>query len=167
MLNLTDSFLTQKIDIQEAVKPLEAGDMRDSRVANSANSTDLRVRIITATILLPVAILLSFAGGWLFLALVLPVMCIGMLEFYVMEKDTAMQGSSLTGIPTGVRRSTWFLPTSRLALAGCSGTRHCIDAGIGVFAPSQATWASAGAGGYDAMWRHLYCLSGCLFSQLA
>lgn len=76
--------------------------MRDSLVTNSADSTDLRVRIITATILLPVAILLSFAGGWFFLALVLPVMCIGMLEFYVMEKDTAMQGSSLTGIPTGV-----------------------------------------------------------------
>ena len=32
----------------------------------------------------------------------LPVMAVGMLEFYVMEKDTTMQGSSLTGIPTGI-----------------------------------------------------------------
>ena len=76
--------------------------MRDSLVTDSVNSTELRVRLITASILTPVAILASFVGGWLFLCLVLPVMCIGMLEFYVMEKDTKMQGSSLTGIPTGV-----------------------------------------------------------------
>ena len=76
--------------------------MRDSLVTDSADSTELRVRLITASILTPVAILASLAGGWLFLCLVLPVMCIGMLEFYVMEKDTKMQGSSLTGIPTGI-----------------------------------------------------------------
>ena len=76
--------------------------MSDSLVTNSAESTELRVRLITASVLLPVAILVSFAGGELFFALILPVMAIGMLEFYVMEKDTPTQGSSLTGIPTGV-----------------------------------------------------------------
>lgn len=81
--------------------------MRDSLVTDSADTTELRVRLVTATILTPVAILASFAGGWLFLCLVLPVMCIGMLEFYVMEfyvmeKDTEMRGSWLTGIPTGI-----------------------------------------------------------------
>ncbi len=75
--------------------------MRDSLVTDSADSTELRIRIITAGIVLPIAILAAIAGGWLFLALALPVMCIGMLEFYVMEKDIRMQGSSLTGIPTG------------------------------------------------------------------
>ncbi len=76
--------------------------MRDSLVTDSSSSTDLRERIITASVLLPIAILASLAGGWLFVAMILPVMCVGMLEFYVMEKDTTMQGSSLTGIPTGV-----------------------------------------------------------------
>lgn len=76
--------------------------MRESRVTDSAESTELRHRLITASVLLPVAILVSFAGGELFFFLILPVMAIGMLEFYVMEKDTPTQGSSLTGIPTGI-----------------------------------------------------------------
>lgn len=76
--------------------------MRDGIVTDTATATDLRERLITAGLLLPIAILASLAGGWLFVLLALPVMCIGMLEFYVMEKDTAMQGSSLTGIPTGI-----------------------------------------------------------------
>lgn len=76
--------------------------MRDSLITDSSRSTDLRERIITAGVLLPIAILASLAGGWLFVLLILPVMCVGMLEFYLMEKDTTMQGSSLTGIPTGI-----------------------------------------------------------------
>ena len=76
--------------------------MRESLVPDASNATDLRERLITASVLLPIAILASLAGGWFFVLLALPVMCVGMLEFYVMEKDTAMQGSSLTGIPTGV-----------------------------------------------------------------
>ena len=69
---------------------------------NSGKTANLRLRLVTAAILLPIALLASFAGGVPFLIILLPVMCIGMLEFYVMEKDTAMQGSSLTGIPTGI-----------------------------------------------------------------
>ena len=65
--------------------------------------------------LLPIAILVSFAGGQLFFGIVLPVMAIGMLEFYVMEKDTATQGSSLTGIPTGIAVvSAFYLQEARL-----------------------------------------------------
>ena len=76
--------------------------MSDRLITHSSISTNLRERLITASVLLPVAILASLVGGWLFMCLVLPVMCIGMLEFYVMDKDTKMQGSSLTGIPTGI-----------------------------------------------------------------
>ena len=76
--------------------------MRDNFVTDSIQSKDLRVRLITAGIATPIAILVSFIGGWLFFCLILSIMCIGMLEFYLMEKDTKMQGSSLTGIPTGV-----------------------------------------------------------------
>ena len=103
--------------------------MRDSLVTDSADTTELRVRLVTATILTPVAILASFAGGWLFLCLVLPVMCIGMLEFYVMEfyvmeKDTEMRGSWLTGIPTGIAivhvlLSCRLIGSGKLALVMC------------------------------------------------
>ena len=68
---------------------------------NFRKTANLRLRLVTAIALLPVALLASFAGGISFLMALLPVMCIGMLEFYAMEKDTTMQGSSLTGIPTG------------------------------------------------------------------
>lgn len=76
--------------------------MSDSLFSNPKELTNLQLRILTAIILLPIAIIGSLAGGVLFVALLLPVTCVGMLEFYLMEKDTRMQGSSLTGIPTGV-----------------------------------------------------------------
>ena len=82
--------------------------MRQSVFSETRTATDLRERLITAGILLPIAILASLAGGWLFVLLALPIMCVGMLEFYVMEKDTAMQGSSLTGIPTGIAVALGF-----------------------------------------------------------
>ena len=77
------------------------GRMSGRLFTNSGKAANLRLRLVTAAVLLPVALLGSFVGDILFLALLLPVMGIGMLEFYVMEKDTGMQGSSLTGIPTG------------------------------------------------------------------
>ena len=76
--------------------------MGDRIVAKSRQAADLRTRLLTASVVLPMAVLASLAGGILFLIFTLPVMCVGMLEFYVMEKDTRMQGSSLTGIPTGI-----------------------------------------------------------------
>lgn len=52
-------------------------------------------------------------------------MCIGMLEFYVMEKDTRMQGSSLTGIPTGIAIAFGFFLDYdwlwQIAIAACVG----------------------------------------------
>ena len=76
--------------------------MRESAVTDSAETIELRKRLLTACLLLPIAILVTYAGGGWFFGVILPVMAIGMLEFYVMEKDTATQGSSLTGIPTGI-----------------------------------------------------------------
>ena len=76
--------------------------MDERRMAEAGQAADLRRRLITASVLLPLTVLASLAGGTIFLAFTLPVMCVGMLEFFVMEKDTPMQGSSLTGIPTAV-----------------------------------------------------------------
>ena len=82
--------------------------MGDRVVAKSGQKTDLRQRIITASVAVPVAAIASLEGGLVFLCLALPVMCVGMLEFYVMEKETRMQGSSLTGIPTGIAVALGF-----------------------------------------------------------
>lgn len=76
--------------------------MRNGLVTDSGIRSNLRIRLLTASVVTPIAVLASLAGGWQFLLLILPVMCIGMLEFFVMEKETAMQGSSLTGIPAGI-----------------------------------------------------------------
>ena len=76
--------------------------MGEKSAADSGQGADLRRRVITACVLLPLTVLASLAGGEVFLIITLPVMCVGMLEFFVMEKETRMQGSSLTGIPTGV-----------------------------------------------------------------
>lgn len=76
--------------------------MREDVVTHSTKAANLRIRLLTASIITPIAVLASLAGGWLFLLMTLPVMSIGMLEFFVMEKHTSMQGSSLTGIPTGL-----------------------------------------------------------------
>lgn len=76
--------------------------MSDRLFIQTKEMTNFQLRLLTALILLPIALITSFLGGIAFLMILLPVMCVGMLEFYVMEKDTTMQGSSLTGIPTGV-----------------------------------------------------------------
>ena len=76
--------------------------MEDFLFAKPAVGANLRLRLLTASVLLPLAVGLSLLGGWAFVALVLPLMSIGMLEFYVMEKKSPSQGSSLTGIPTGL-----------------------------------------------------------------
>lgn len=82
--------------------------MSDRTAVSTAQAANLRLRIITASVFLPLAIAASLFGGLVFLSFTLPVMCIGMLEFYVMEKDTRMQGSSLTGIPTGIAIALGF-----------------------------------------------------------
>lgn len=76
--------------------------MSDQLFNQTKEMTNLQLRLITTIILLPIALITSFLGGIPFMLMLLPVMCIGMLEFYVMEKDTTMQGSSLTGIPIGI-----------------------------------------------------------------
>jgi len=76
--------------------------MSDRLFSDTKELTNLQLRLLTAVILLPIAIIGSLVGGVLFLVMLLPVMCVGMLEFYKLEKDTRMQGSALTGIPTGI-----------------------------------------------------------------
>jgi len=76
--------------------------MSERLFTSAKELTNLQLRLLTAIILLPIAMGASALGGVFFMIALLPVMCVGMLEFYLMEKDTTMQGSSLTGIPTGI-----------------------------------------------------------------
>lgn len=76
--------------------------MGDRLFPKGKRLTNFQLRLLTAVILLPIAIIASFVGGVWFLALLLPVMSVGMLEFYMLEKESAMQGSSLVGVPTGI-----------------------------------------------------------------
>jgi phosphatidate cytidylyltransferase len=76
--------------------------MSDRLFPNGKGLTNFQLRLLTAVILLPIAIIASFVGGVWFLVLLLPVMSVGMLEFYMLEKESTMQGSSLIGVPTGI-----------------------------------------------------------------
>ncbi len=97
--------------------------MSDRTAVSTAQAANLRLRIITASVFLPVAVAASLFGGFIFLSFTLPVMCIGMLEFYVMEKHTRMQGSSLTGIPAGIAIALGFYFSQdwlwQIAIAAC------------------------------------------------
>ena len=139
--------------------------MSEHLVTNSAESTELRVRLITASVLLPIAILVSFAGGELFFALILPVMAIGMLEFYVMEKDTETQGSSLTGIPTGIAVVSAILPGAARCLAAGAGALRGGHIRAGIRAPPEASRPGFGAGGHDALRRRLCGISSGVHGQ--
>lgn len=73
------------------------------RLYSSAKQlSNLQVRLMTTIVLLPIALIASILGDVFFLLALLPVMCVGMLEFYLMEKNTTMQGSTITGLFAGV-----------------------------------------------------------------
>ena len=98
--------------------------MSNTSQSDRKGLTNFQIRLITAIILLPIVVGSSLLGGYWFLLLMLPVMSVGMLEFYVMEKDTTVQGSSLTGIPTGIVIAlAFFFDTSwlwQIAIVVCA-----------------------------------------------
>lgn len=64
--------------------------------------SNMTVRAVTALVLLPVVLFVALLGSWPFAILVGLVLVLGMLEFYILAKGRASQGSSLVGIPTGI-----------------------------------------------------------------
>lgn len=77
--------------------------MSDAVITDKTDQlSNLQLRVLTAMVFLPIALIATLVGGWLFLAVLLPVTAIGLLEFYILEKGTRIQGSSLTGIPTAI-----------------------------------------------------------------
>lgn len=59
-------------------------------------------RTVTALLLLPVILAASLTGGWFFAILVALIAALGTLEFFIMEKGRASQGSALIGVPVAV-----------------------------------------------------------------
>lgn len=60
--------------------------------------SNLTQRIITALILLPVVLVATYFGGWVFTFMVGTLAVIAALEFYVLARGRPIQGSAVTGI---------------------------------------------------------------------
>lgn len=61
---------------------------------------NLRLRLITALVGAPLALGISYAGGWLFAVLVMVVGGLALLEFYALGRSRQSQGVALVGLPT-------------------------------------------------------------------
>ncbi len=61
--------------------------------------SNLTLRLITAAIALPIALLVAWFNGWPMAIVVGVIAALGVVEFYILEKGRQVQGSSITGIP--------------------------------------------------------------------
>jgi len=61
--------------------------------------SNLTLRILTAAVALPVALLVAYVDGWLMAVIVASIAVIGVVEFYILEQGRQVQGSSITGVP--------------------------------------------------------------------
>lgn len=68
-------------------------------VQASSTLSNLTVRILTAAVLLPVAIAGMVLGGIVWALLLTPVAVLGVLEFYYLAHERPTQGSALVGVP--------------------------------------------------------------------
>lgn len=55
-------------------------------------------RILTGIVLIPLALLVTYLGGWVMFAVLLALITIGLLEFYHMERQRYHSGNTLLGI---------------------------------------------------------------------
>jgi phosphatidate cytidylyltransferase len=81
----------------------------------SQRFSNLTLRILTASVALPVALLVAYVDGWLMAAVVVSIAVIGVVEFYILEQGRQVQGSSITGVPMTVAVIVaFFLEADRL-----------------------------------------------------
>ena len=67
-----------------------------------AQPSNLTQRIITGAVALPVVLAAAYLGGWWMLALVIPLACVGVLEFCMLGRNRGVEGSALVGAPLAV-----------------------------------------------------------------
>jgi len=67
-----------------------------------ARFSNLTLRLMTAAVALPIALLIAYLDGWLMAIVVGSIAVIGVVEFYLLEQGRQVQGSSMTGIPMTV-----------------------------------------------------------------
>jgi phosphatidate cytidylyltransferase len=68
----------------------------------SPRFSNLTLRILTAAVALPAALLVAYLDGWLMAVVVATIAVIGVVEFYILEQGRQVQGSSITGVPMSV-----------------------------------------------------------------
>jgi phosphatidate cytidylyltransferase len=64
-----------------------------------AQPSNLTQRIMTGAVGLPVVLIAAYLGGWWLVALVVPLACIGVLEFCMLGRNRGVEGSTLVGAP--------------------------------------------------------------------
>jgi phosphatidate cytidylyltransferase len=55
-------------------------------------------RILTGLVLIPLALLITYAGGWLMFGVLLVIISVGLLEFYHMERQRYQSGNAALGM---------------------------------------------------------------------
>ncbi|PJF22727.1 MAG: hypothetical protein CUN56_04540 [Phototrophicales bacterium] len=64
------------------------------------SSGNLRTRLITAVVLIPISLLGMYVGGALWLVMMTAIAIIGILEFFTLERGSEIQGSTIIGLPS-------------------------------------------------------------------
>ncbi|RMG88519.1 MAG: hypothetical protein D6712_03485 [Chloroflexi bacterium] len=70
--------------------------------SSSSKRANLKTRVITALILMPVFIILARLGSWPLLLLVAAIAVIGLMEYFYLAQGRETQGSALVGVPLGL-----------------------------------------------------------------
>jgi phosphatidate cytidylyltransferase len=79
------------------------------------------VRILTGLVLIPVALGLTYLGGWFMFGILLLLVVIGTLEFYHMEKQRYQGANTLLGLACGLAVLVGFFIQSSLLVYGALG----------------------------------------------
>jgi len=76
--------------------------MSTGEQTNPQRYSNLTLRLVTAAIALPIALLVAWFNGWPMAIVVGIIAVLGVVEFYLLEQGRQVQGSSITGIPMAV-----------------------------------------------------------------
>lgn len=63
-----------------------------------AELSNFSQRIVTGVVLIPLALLVTYLGGWVMFGVLVAIIAIGLLEFYHMEQQRYQSGNALLGI---------------------------------------------------------------------
>lgn len=91
-------------DSPTAMKETSSHDQSDQREKHEKreSTTNLRTRIITGLVLLPVIMFVTLFGSWLFALVIALIVWLAALEFYHLERGQGQRGNAITGVATAM-----------------------------------------------------------------